>query len=80
MVRKSRRPGESTEENAYRIVYISEGKEFVSFQMDTNLIRRLLPIESGIFQLLSVETVSLRTLEDFSTVEILWEKGDLFQE
>ena len=28
----------------------------------------------------SIETVQLRSLEEFDVVEILWEKGDLFQE
>ena len=67
-------------ENAYKVVYSSEGKEVTSFQTDTNLLRRLLPVSSESFHLISIETIHLQTMEEFTVIEILWEKGDLFQE
>jgi hypothetical protein len=70
----------SLPENAYRVVYTSEGEEFSSFQMDTNLLRQVLPVNSPVFSIESIETVQLRSLENFDVVETLWEKGDLFLE
>ena len=67
-------------ENAYKVVYSSEGKEVTSFQTDTNLLRRLLPVSSESFHLISIETIHLQTMEEFTVIETLWEKGDLFQE
>ena len=70
--------GES--ENAYRVTYQSEGQEFISFQTDTNLLRSLMLLQSSHFQMTLIEAVHLKSLEDFDSLETLWEIGDLFQE
>jgi hypothetical protein len=67
-------------ENAYRVTYQSEDQVFSSFQTDTNLLRSLMPLQSSHFQMTLIETVRLKSLEDFDSLDILWKKGDLFQE
>ena len=72
--------GLDEQESAYRIVYESEGKEYSTFQTDTNLLRRLMLLNSKSFQFKLIETVLLKeSLENFSPVEELWKKGDPFQ-
>ena len=68
------------EENAYRVVYAAEGKEYKSFQMDTALLRKLLPLKTESFYLRSIETVKLSTLEKFEVLDTLWQEGDEFIE
>lgn len=68
------------EENAYHVVYVAEGKEYKSFQTDTALLRKLLPLKTESFYLTSIETVKLQTLEKYEVVEGLWEDGVEFIE
>ena len=70
----------SVDENAYRVVYFAEGKEHISFQTDTALLRKLVPLKTESFYLSSIETVKLATLEKFNRVETLWQDGDEFIE
>lgn len=70
----------SDEENAYKVRYTAEGKEYVSFQTDTALLRKLLPLKTESFYLSSIETVKLKTLESFDVIEVLWEEGVKFVE
>ncbi|MBO4344773.1 MAG: hypothetical protein J5833_03395 [Victivallales bacterium] len=59
-------------ENAYRLVFIYNGKEESSFQTDRELIRNLLTIKSAEFELLSVETVKLTDMEHWERRRLLW--------
>ena len=68
------------EENAYKVTYTAEGKEYESFQTDTALLRKLLPLKTESFFLRSIETVRLKTLEEYDTLEVLWEEGVKFVE
>jgi len=68
------------EENAYKVTYTAEGKEYYSFQTDTALLRKLLPLKTESFYLTSISTVKLKTLEDFEILETLWEEGVKFIE
>ncbi|MCM8528350.1 MAG: hypothetical protein NE327_17640 [Lentisphaeraceae bacterium] len=70
----------SEDENAYRVVYSAEGKEHASFQTDTALLRKLVPLKTNNFYICSIETVKLASLEKYSTVESLWQEGDEFIE
>ena len=61
-------------------LFSTEGQEFISFQTDTNLLRSLMSLQSSHFQMTLIEAVHLKSLEDFDSLETLWEIGDLFQE
>lgn len=63
------------EENVYNVVYVAEGKEYKSFQTDTALLRKLLPLRTESFYLTSIETVRLKTLDKYEVIETLWEEG-----
>ena len=67
------------DENAYRVKYECEGKEYSTLQADTTLLRRLMLINSESFKLKLIETVKLESLEDYNSIEQLWLEGDLFQ-
>ena len=62
-------------ENAYRLVFVYNGKEESSFQTDRELIRNLLTIKSAEFELLSVETVKLTDMEHWERIRPLWSNG-----
>ena len=66
-------------ENAYHILYESDGVEYSTFQIDTKLLRSLLPLNSEAFKLKLIETVQLESLEKYETGEVLWQEGDLFK-
>ena len=68
------------DENAYKAVYFAEGKEHSGFLSDTALLRKLLPLKTESFYFKSIETVRLKTMEDFEVIETLWEQGDEFIE
>ncbi len=61
-------------ENAYRLVFIYNGKEDCSFQADRELVRNLLSIKSAEFVLQAVETVSLTDLEHWEKKRLLWSR------
>lgn len=62
-------------ENAYRLVFVYNGKEESSFQTDRELIRNLLTIKSAEFELLSVETVKLTDMEHWERRRPIWSNG-----
>ena len=70
----------NSEENAYKVIYFAEGKKFESLQMDTALLRKLVPLKTASFYISSIETVKLKTLSDFDPIEMLWEEGVEFTE
>jgi hypothetical protein len=70
-LRALRRPAE----NAYRVEYRRNEVTAVSFLADTDLLRRLLPLDAPEFRITAVAAVSLRSPEDFTVVEELWRGG-----
>ena len=62
-------------EDAYRVVYEHRGSTEASFQTDGELLRKLFMVEGDEFRLLSIETVRFRTLEDWDSLEVLWQKN-----
>ena len=68
------------DENAYKVIYTAEGKEYQSFQTDTALLRKLLPLKTESFYLNSIETIKLKTLEEYELIEALWQEGMEFIE
>lgn len=63
-------------ENAYRLVYIYNGKEEYSFQTDRELVRLLGGLNAVDFTLLSVESVKFKDMEHWDCVEVLWKRGE----
>ncbi|MBR0458155.1 MAG: hypothetical protein IJJ26_02860 [Victivallales bacterium] len=65
----------SPQENAYRITYRRDGVEESSFQTDQSLVSSLLRLSKTTFQVLSVETVHFRGMEDWTKVDSVWNAG-----
>ena len=63
-------------EDAYRVVYEHRGSSEASFQADGDLLRRLFMVEGDEFRILSIETVRFRTLEDWDSLAVLWQRNE----
>ncbi len=67
-------------ENCYKVIYEVNGEEILGFVTDFVLIRKLLPLKTTSFSLKRVETIFLKSPEDFAVRDVLWQKGDSFIE
>ncbi|MBQ7652522.1 MAG: hypothetical protein IJS15_16300 [Victivallales bacterium] len=61
-------------ENAYRLVFIYNGKEDCSFQTDRELVRNLLSINSSEFVMEAVEAVSFVDMEHWEIKRQIWSR------
>ena len=61
-------------ETAYRLEFESRGRRESSFQTDLDGVRKLFQIRSGEFTMLKVETVFLRSVDDWDLKATLWSK------
>ena len=60
-------------ENAYRLVFIYQGKEQSSFQTEATLANAIASISTEDFKLLAIETVVFKELDDWQKVQTIWE-------
>lgn len=67
-LRSLKRPAE----NAYRVVYQRGEATTASFLADAGLLRRLVQLDQPEFRIIEIATVSVRTPENYSVLEMLW--------
>ena len=60
-------------ENAYRLVFVYQGKEQSSFQTEATLANAIASISTEDFKLLAIETVVFKELDDWRKVQTIWE-------
>lgn len=62
----------SAGESAYRLEFESRGRRESSFHTDLDSVLKLFQVPSDDFQMLRVETVAFRSLDDWDLVQVLW--------
>ncbi len=58
----------SPQENCYRLVFLDKGETKVSYLQNPRQVQEMLSLTCPTFQVTCVETASLRTLDDFTTL------------
>ncbi|MGN0867855.1 MAG: hypothetical protein ACI4SG_09320 [Oligosphaeraceae bacterium] len=61
-------PLEPPRENCYRLVFLDKGETKVSYLQNPRQVQEMLSLACPTFQVTCVETASLRTLDDFTTL------------
>ncbi len=56
------------QENCYRLVFLDKGETKVSYLQNPRQVQEMLSLACPTFQITCVETASLRTLDDFTTL------------
>ena len=60
-------------ENVYKVVFRLKGEQQESFQIDRDLLERLIAVPSEEFQPLSIQAIDYRSPEDYTVKETIWE-------
>lgn len=61
-------------ENAYRLVYTDKGNTRISYHYDAAELQSMLAFDCPTFRIVCIETVKLRSLDDFDIIERIYER------